>query len=202
MSKRQKISNQNYTQSMPPTNYEVPQESLLNFPSSIVNGITKENGLVSLTLKSVTSAKLVEEMTWFQDIIQNKPSESIRISEKDSSLDSTLSSLRKEIEELKQRKPNNSEPDVVEVLSGKLEESMKLQEKLVSLKSEVLSVYGLDNPNTTLEITDGELFKKVDGLKFDIKVDKKEDVKIQTDDLVPVEQEEVAVGGQRPYRNR
>ncbi|KAI5953368.1 hypothetical protein KGF54_002739 [Candida jiufengensis] len=44
------------------TEYEKPQSTLKNFPSSIVNGVTKEGGIFSLTLKSIHCAKYVENI--------------------------------------------------------------------------------------------------------------------------------------------
>ncbi|KAI3403864.2 hypothetical protein KGF56_003294 [Candida oxycetoniae] len=65
--KREKLANTS-TRTQPletsrfsPTKYETSAATLKNFPSSIVNGITREGGLYSLTLKSINCATYVEQ---------------------------------------------------------------------------------------------------------------------------------------------
>ncbi|RCK56078.1 hypothetical protein Cantr_05184 [Candida viswanathii] len=64
--KRQKLSSTQLhrTQEIclfPPTKYEETKATLKNFPSSIVNGVTVEGGLYSLTFKSINCATYVEQ---------------------------------------------------------------------------------------------------------------------------------------------
>lgn len=66
-----------------PTVYDTPKEPLINFPSSIMNGITKEGGLVSLTFKSITCVELLEKSDWMRSaILRSKDKyEALRIKE-------------------------------------------------------------------------------------------------------------------------
>lgn len=45
-----------------PTKYESDPATLLNFPSSVMNGVTLDGGLQSLTFKSISCHKLVENL--------------------------------------------------------------------------------------------------------------------------------------------
>lgn len=42
--------------------YDEPKERLVNYPQSIMSGVTKEGGLVSLSFKSIKTAELVENL--------------------------------------------------------------------------------------------------------------------------------------------
>lgn len=192
MSKRQKLTNQSYIQPIPPTSYDVPQELLINFPSSIVNGITKENGLVSLTLKSVACAQLVEEMTWLHSILFNTAEEPTRIIDKELDLKSRLAQLKLEVDALKASKndgqaPTGAKPDA---LSKDLDSSLDSTEKFETFKNKLFEDYSKTHPETVLSVSNGLPYNKIEGIKFDVKVDKKKEEHIP----IPSENAQIDVG--------
>lgn len=78
-----------------PTKYEASPVTLINFPSSVMNGVTAENGLYSLTFKSISCYKLVDNLDMMRRVLidqQNTVSETV-VSETHSSLEAMLKSL-------------------------------------------------------------------------------------------------------------
>ncbi|CAH2350707.1 hypothetical protein CLIB1423_02S03312 [[Candida] railenensis] len=177
MPKRQKLTNQSFIQPIPPTAYDVPQELLINFPSSIVNGITKENGLVSLTLKSVACAQLVEEMTWLHSILFNTAEEPTRIIDKDLDLKSRLAQLQSEVNALKATKNGGQVTTGAspETLSKDLDSSLESIEKFETFKNKLFEDYSKTHPETVLSVSNGLPYNKIEGIKFNVHVDKKKD---------------------------
>lgn len=51
------------------TTYESPSSTLLNYSSSVLNGVTAEGGLFSLTFKSMSCYKLVENLDIMRELL-------------------------------------------------------------------------------------------------------------------------------------
>ena len=89
-------------QRFPPTKYETPVMTLKNFPSSIVNGVTREGGLYSLTLKSINCAKYVENNDNMKRVFKKRKLEVPKISHLNRS--DLLEKLRKDVEKERETK--------------------------------------------------------------------------------------------------
>lgn len=183
--KRQKLSKSNASiAQVPVTVYDAPHESLINFPSSIVNGVTKENGLVSLTLKSVTCAKLVEDHTWMHGALFNSPENPVRITDKPIDPASMLASLKEEVSQLKEKKYNTTDvSDTIDQWSKRLDQSILNTQGLELLKNDFLNSHEKENPNTYLSFSNAQYttVPKNKGITFPITVESIEDVKQSTD---------------------
>lgn len=186
MVKRQRISSSSQPQTVTPTVYEVPQESLINFPSSIVNGVTKEKGLVSLTLKSVTCAKLVEELTWLHDLFFGFRPPQLRIIEEEVNLKEWALRLQDEVKELKHKTHNASGTDAVDQVRESLETSLSRVEEFSKVGNRLVEQYESEHPTTELKLRGSELYDKV-AIDFDIKVDRKPDGDDELDAVLDLE---------------
>ncbi|KAL7663903.1 hypothetical protein ABC855_g3706 [[Candida] zeylanoides] len=186
MVKRQRISSSSQPQTVTPTVYEVPQESLINFPSSIVNGVTKEKGLVSLTLKSVTCAKLVEESTWLHDLFFGFRPPQSRIIEEEPNLKEWVLRLQNEVEDLKHKTHNAAGTDAVDQVRESLETSLSRVEEFNQVGDCLVEQYEREHPNTKLKVRGSELYDKV-AADFDIKVDRKPDGDDELDAVLDLE---------------
>ncbi|KAI5953002.1 hypothetical protein CANMA_005027 [Candida margitis] len=85
-----------------PTKYETPVMTLKNFPSSIVNGVTREGGLYSLTLKSINCAKYVENNDNMRRIFKKRRLEIPKVSHLNRN--DLLEKLRKDVQKEKETK--------------------------------------------------------------------------------------------------
>lgn len=76
--KRQKLTSGQFHRAQeiclfPPTKYEESKATLKNFPLSIVNGVTMEGGLYSLTFKSINCATYVENNELMKRVFKVNP---------------------------------------------------------------------------------------------------------------------------------
>lgn len=138
---------------------EEPKETLVNFPQSIMSGVTKEGGLVSLTFKSIKTADLVENLDMMRQSLIRPTDEFLPTRITSDKFDPEQVKLRitkaaqpieyvletNEISSLHQKLQNN-DADVGEMLSKKVENnSSKL---LVVAETKVMSV----NYNIKVEV--------------------------------------------------
>lgn len=176
--KRQKLVKQpTNNPSVAPTVYEAPKESLLNFPSSIMNGITKEGGLVSLTFKSITCAKLVEGLDWMREAIIKDQEEfdPIRINENDHDANKILGDLKQEIQHLKEKPHQKSQNDDVNQLQSKFNESLIDHESLHKFGEGLIKQFEIENPTKSINVSN-ERYSTVSNVPVPgIKVDNFED---------------------------
>lgn len=129
--KRQKLAQQPVNiPAVPATVYETPKESLINFPSSIMNGITKEGGLVSLTFKSITCANFVENLDWMRDALIRKDDEfePTRINENVFNGDKMITELKQDIQGLTEKPQQSNTTNDINELQSKLSTSLKDEE--------------------------------------------------------------------------
>ena len=160
---------------IPPTKYEPAPASLRNFPSSIVNGVTAEGGLFSLTFKSVTCATLVENYDLMRRAIF--PPEKVELSRIiDHKVDykDILNNLKTEVEAEKVMTDTDVTPvdELQRQLQVILENDLNLSEFGEKLKQE----YEARNPTKVLAFSDKEYTSLTLEIP-EVKVDSIDDVK-------------------------
>ncbi|RLV84619.1 hypothetical protein JA9_000665 [Meyerozyma sp. JA9] len=104
---------------------EEPKETLVNFPQSIMSGVTKEGGLVSLTFKSIKTADLVENLDMMRQSL---------IRPTDEFLPTRISSDKFDPEQIKSRIDRAAQP--IEYVS-ETNEISSLHQKLQNNDAEV-----------------------------------------------------------------
>lgn len=151
--KRQKLAQQPINiPAVPATIYEAPKESLINFPSSIMNGITKEGGLVSLTFKSITCADFVENLDWMRGALIRKDEvfEPTRINEDVFNGDKLITELKQDIQALKEKPQQVNRTDDIKSLQSKLTNSLKDEEGFRNFGINLVKQYEIENPTKSI----------------------------------------------------
>lgn len=127
----------------PPTIYEPSPATLKNFPLSIVNGVTRENGLYSLTLKSINCETYVEQNENMRRVLKKPKLEAPkRISDLD--LEAVVKKLTEDVEYAKNQslpilKENNAEiNELYKNLNDVLKGGDDTNEALVDLRKKLL----------------------------------------------------------------
>lgn len=112
-------------QRFPPTKYETPVMTLKNFPSSIVNGVTREGGLYSLTLKSINCAKYVENNDNMRRVFKKRSLEVPKIS--NLNRNDLLERLSKDVEKERESKVDlhKAENDKITALNKEWDSLLK-----------------------------------------------------------------------------
>lgn len=112
-------------QRFPPTKYETPVITLKNFPSSIVNGVTREGGLYSLTLKSINCAKYVENNDNMRRVFKKRSLEVPKIS--NLNRNDLLERLSKDVEKERESKVDlhKAENDKITALNKEWDSLLK-----------------------------------------------------------------------------
>ncbi|KAI5960326.1 uncharacterized protein KGF55_004618 [Candida pseudojiufengensis] len=142
-----------------PTEYEKPTATLKNFPSSIVNGITKEGGVFSLTLKSIHCVKYVENNDNMRRCFKKPILDIPRISNINSA--KLLEQLQKELEAVKNEQiPSSDSSDIT-----------KLNQKLNNVAEKGV---GIDEVNEEIrkKLVDSGNFKILNDKGYDLKKSK------------------------------
>ena len=123
------------TPRFPPTKYETPVMTLKNFPSSIVNGVTREGGLYSLTLKSINCAKYVENNDNLRRIFKKRSLEVPKISHLNRN--DFLEKLRNDVEKEREAKVDlrRAENDRITALNKEWDTLLKSGTDLSGLDS-------------------------------------------------------------------
>ncbi|EMG46824.1 hypothetical protein SBY92_005297 [Candida maltosa Xu316] len=167
--KRQKIASRSSNINtdappFPPTKYEESKATLKYFPSSIVNGITVEGGLYSLTFKSINCSKYVENNDLMKKALKVTELDLPRISEVD--LNKLKEKLVNDVESEKQVKSNNGTSDDLGRLSSGLQDVLESGNGVSEFKERLHESIGGDvkvggcNYKTVVDV-------KIPGLKVD-----------------------------------
>lgn len=135
---------------------EEPKETLVNFPQSIMSGVTKEGGLVSLTFKSIKTADLVENLDMMRQSLIRPTDEFLPTRISSDKFDPEQIKLRidraaqpieyvletNEISSLHQKLQNN-DAEVGDILARKVESNSS--KRLVVAETKILTVsYNID----------------------------------------------------------
>lgn len=174
--KKQKLFINNLNQiTTPKTTYEAPRESLVNFPSSIMSGVTKEGGLMSLSVKSITSSELVENLDCMrQALIKDKKFEPTRIVEEPYDK-KKVDELKKSVEALKEGKRPHEE-DEISNIHKKLNESLGGDYPLKSVGDAIFELIRKSEPSKTVQLND-EKYSVKRNVQLNFDVDKKSEIK-------------------------
>ncbi|KAG7194830.1 uncharacterized protein KQ657_003932, partial [Scheffersomyces spartinae] len=78
-----------------------------NFPVSVMNGVTSEGGLVSLTFKSVTCADLVENLDVMKSALVPGLTRDTRIRDDDIDYSARIAKLQAELAQMREAKSSN-----------------------------------------------------------------------------------------------
>lgn len=162
---------------VPPTVYDEPEKTLINFPSSIMNGVTQEGGLVSLTFKAIKCVELVENSdymrrTILRDYIDQDP---IRITEEKLVSTEIIGNLKKDIEELQYQKTIDLENDWISSYEDELLETIKNKGSLDNFKTKLFQQFEKVNGNEISFVEEPYKIRKVDIPGLDVQ--RFEDVK-------------------------
>lgn len=162
--KIQKLTPKGPHQSIPSTKYEDTPASLKNFPSSVVNGITAEGGLFSLTFKSISCAKLVENLDLMREALIYKESEDIII--RDDEFDATA-----KLQELRTQDNNNDDittsvdQRLIADLQTQLQNVLQNKTDISSIGEDIKSLYSMKNPNKILGFNQDQ-YSLVEGVEI------------------------------------
>lgn len=162
--KKQKLFINNLNQfSTPKTTYDAPRESLVNFPSSVMSGVTKEGGLMSLSVKSITCSELVENLDCMRQVLINdKKFEPIRLVEEHLDKKKYLD-LKENIEPLKETLEETKashQSDKISNMHKKLNESLEAGQPLSSMSESIFELIHKDPPYGSMRINDGKFSVK------------------------------------------
>ncbi|KAK6464834.1 hypothetical protein DFJ63DRAFT_93914 [Scheffersomyces coipomensis] len=191
--KRQKVvANKPYEPLIPPTKYDPSPATLKNFPSSIVNGVTSEGGLFSLTFKAVTAASYIENADLIRkSLFDSSDLDLSQITDKEFEGEKKLQTLKEEVSQLKSESTLKSKITEESPLKDKLQQDLESGENLTAIGKQLIEDYHIANPNKSL-VFSVKAYNDVYDLKIpDLKVDKFEDVKDV--DLKPYQKESTAV---------
>ena len=197
--KRQKLAQQTVnTPAVPATVYETPEESLINFPSSIMNGITKEGGLVSLTFKSITCANYVENLDWMRDALIRKDGEfePTRINENVFDGNKMIAELQQDIQGLKDKPQQSNTRNDINDLQSQLSASLKDEESFRNFGIRLVQQYEKENPSKSISISNKSYSTIKQAEIPGVKVSKFEDVEnpdLSAYERKPVQQPEESV---------
>lgn len=146
------------TVTIPQTTYEPAPATLKNFPSSIMNGITEEGGLYSLTFKSAACANLVENFEWMRQVVFKSESNDrlSRINPDKFDGEKLVETLKRDIEQLKQ--PESDIKDIpIDSLKRKFDDAIEKKLDLKDIGQSILDNYYQTNKNIRLSISDGTI---------------------------------------------
>lgn len=131
------------------TKLESAPATLTNYPSSIVNGVTQEGGLFSLTFKSVTCAELVQNLDLMRDAISPAEPQPVPQLANDIAKDNTyLNKLKGEVEQLRQQLMPLVD-DSIGKLQTELDDALD-QHLLGDVSAHIRQEYHERNPTKTL----------------------------------------------------
>lgn len=92
--------------------YEDSEKTLVNFPVSVMNGVTSEGGLVSLTFKSITCADLVENLDVMKAALVPGLSRETRLRNDDVDFGARIARLQSEIAAMKEQAVPEAKIDI------------------------------------------------------------------------------------------
>lgn len=168
-----------YVPNFPPTKYEPSPATLKNFPSSIVNGVTLENGLYSLTFKSIACVDYVDNQDMMKSTFKHSEFELSRIIEKDVDFPAMIKELEKDInveKDSRKRKLESDESDRIGKLQKVLQDALETKQVLGDFELNLKEQKIIDENKAI--IVSNNRFHRVEKLTIpDLKIDKIEDVK-------------------------
>ncbi|KAI5967040.1 hypothetical protein KGF57_000468 [Candida theae] len=161
-------------QRFPPTKYETPLMTLKNFPSSIMNGVTREGGLYSLTLKSINCAKYVENNDNMRRVFKKRKLEVPKISHLNRS--EILEKLLKDVEKERGMKLDlqTAEDDRITTLNTQWDTLLKSDADLSDINNKVLQE--IESGGKRFRFVDDK-YSLAKDVVTDVYVDRIEDVK-------------------------
>lgn len=139
-------------QGIPLTNLESAPATLTNYPSSVVNGITSEGGLSSLTFKLVTCAELVQNLDFMRNALVGENPDAVTVYD---GLPLGETSFRDTLQqEIAQLKNDTAVPDfsaAVDSLRTKLDDAINTRE-FHGVAQDIQAEYESRNPGKTVLI--------------------------------------------------
>jgi len=186
--KRQKVvPNKSNQPLIPPTKYDPSPATLKNFPSSIINGVTEEGGLFSLTFKSVTSTSLIENLDLIRKtVFDSKKVEISRIRDHEFEGQKILKELLEEVSQLKKNDSTENvviDDDNILKIHDKLQHALESRQSVAEIGKELISIYESKYPNKTLEFSDKAYNTITNFSVGDLKFESYDDVK--NPELIP-----------------
>ncbi|CCE85670.1 Piso0_005290 [Millerozyma farinosa CBS 7064] len=175
--KRQKIMNGGTSSgNIKPTTYDTPKESLINFPSSVMNGITKEGGMVSLTFKSITCSNLVDNLDWMHSLFVAEEDEYSPLSVIAEPIDckQLLDEVKNDVEKLETRNSTHKQ-DKVTTLHDELEDVLEKKESLKDIEHKFKQALKSDENDRRLKVSTGETHLIRRNVPLGVKITKKDD---------------------------
>ena len=117
---------------VPEVVYDVPKQRFPNLFSAVNSGISEEDGLATLTFKSIEYTKYAEQLELMRDVMfQDKPQELSRINEKQFKGEELLASLKKDLEAMKHEASSNpGNHQSITQLNNKLNELINILNRL------------------------------------------------------------------------
>ena len=174
----------------PPTIYEHSPATLKNFPLSIVNGVTRENGLYSLTLKSINCETYVEQNENMRRVLKKPKLEAPkRISDLD--LEAVVKKLTEDVEYAKNQnlpilKENNAEiNELYKNLNDVLKGGDDTNETLVHLRKKLLDFA----TSSGVVFREGKYAFNTSLIIPDFPIDRAEDVRDDVKSVTSLEQQ-------------
>ncbi|CUM66272.1 uncharacterized protein PRCAT00003933001 [Priceomyces carsonii] len=183
--KRQNISNGTVNRSViPSTVYEEPEKTLLNFPSSVMNGVTREGGLVSLTFKSVKFVDLVEKFDMIKETLYKDYKDGLqlpKINDEGFDAKTRIQELNVEIETLKNKRQkvtnDRKEEPYVKVKQEQLLSIVHDKKDVSPFGEEIIKQYESERSDKAISFSHGQYtFLKNFSVPSDLKIQKFEDV--------------------------
>lgn len=184
--KIQKLMPQGPQPSIPATTYEETPASLKNFPSSVVNGVTAEGGLFSLTFKSISCATLVENLDLMREALLYKEPEEVIIRDDEFDAVSKLEELRNLSDNIE---TTTEEQELIAELQAQLQSLIENKIDINTVGDHIKSLYNSKNPHKELGFNQDYSLKSVQ--IPDLKVDTFDQVK--NIDLLAYEREDMDV---------
>lgn len=177
--KKQKLSSRNRIINQevplfPPTKYEKSKATLKHFPSSIVNGVTAEGGLYSLTFKSINCASFVENNELMKTVFKVPKLELSKVTDNDDvdKLKNWKQTLENDINELKKSDSNVANTNIVSDLQNELQTDLENNGNNLATFGEKLA----DSFVVNINISDGNYKVIQDVIIPGLQVDTFEDV--------------------------
>lgn len=155
--KKQKLGSQQAETPQPvvPTKYEADPVTLINFPSSVMNGVTAENGLYSLTFKSISCYKLVDNTDMMRRVLVDQHDTSAEVTSPLTlfSLESMLKSLGES--HLAKVETSKNSNDSISSLHKAIESARSQETDIPALENRLRSRLGRKNGDETRKYEPG-----------------------------------------------
>lgn len=155
------------------TVYEAPREQFVHQFSAVNSGVSEQDGLATLTFKSIGYTQYAEQLELMRDaMFQDKPTEFSRISEKPFNGQQVLEKLQKELETLKTELPEMQTENyqILTNLNNKLNELIANRQPIDDIGEQIFNQYKKTHANVEFK-TNPEPFVNVHlGTKNDVEL--------------------------------